>query len=232
MKKGYFFSKKITAFLLPVLLLLFLQLQGLAQEALDPGIWHGIAQEGFPSAGWTIQNNTLTLAAGKKGGDLITREKYSDFDLQLEYKLAPSANTGIKYFVELLTSGSGKKVTGIGLEFQLIDDFNHPEVKDNKHPEGSTAALYLIYAPNGNKQLNTPGQWNKVRIVAKGKKVEHWLNGKKVLSYERGGQQFKSLVAATKFKDYPGYGELAEGHILLQDHGDEASFRNIKLKRL
>lgn len=231
MKQRGLFSSKIKAILLPVLLLIF-QLPGLAQEAFDSSIWRGIATDGFPSTGWTVQNKVLTLAAGRKGGDLITKEKYGDFDLQLEYKLAPLANTGIKYFVELLTSGTKKKVTGIGLEFQLIDDFNHPEVKGNKHPEGSTGALYLLYAPQSNKKLNPVGQWNTVRILSRGKKVEHWLNGKKVLSYQRGSQKFKELVSSTKFKDYPDYGEALEGHILLQDHGDEASFRNIKLKRL
>lgn len=215
-----------------VLALLSFQFSLSAQDKLDLSIWRSISGEGFPSAGWTVKDNVLTLSSGKLGGDIITKEKYSDFDLQLDFKLAPSANTGLKYFVELLTSGKGKKVIGIGPEFQLIDDFNHPEVKDNKHPEGSTAALYLIYAPNADKKLKPAGQWNTARVVAKGTKVEHWLNGKKVLTYQRGDQEFKELVVKTKFKANPGFGEVKEGHILLQDHGDEASFRNIKLKRL
>lgn len=214
------------------LALLFFQGSLSAQNKPDLSLWRSISGTDFPSTGWSVKDNVLILSAGKLGGDIITKEKYSDFDLQLDFKLAPSSNTGLKYFVELLTSVKGTKVIGIGPEFQLIDDFNHSEVKDNKHPEGSTAALYLIFAPDGDKKLKPAGQWNTARVVAKGAKVEHWLNGKKVLSYQRGSPEFKALVAKTKFKANPGFGEISEGHILLQDHGDEASFRNITLKRL
>jgi len=202
------------------------------ESKLDLSLWRSISGKDFPTEGWSVKDNVLKLSSGKLGGDIITKDKYSDFDLQLDFKLAPAANTGLKYFVELLTSAKGNKVIGIGPEFQLIDDFNHPEVKDNNHPEGSTAALYLIYAPNADKKLMPAGQWNTVRVVAKGNQVEHWLNGEKVLTYQRGDTEFKERVATTKFKANPGFGEIKEGHILLQDHGDEASFRNIKLKRL
>src|SRR5690606_27618700 len=109
-----------------------------------------------------------------------------------------------------------------GPEFQLIDDYKHESVKNNKSPETSTGSLYLLYAPEG-KELNGPGEWNHVKIVAKGKHVTHWLNGKKIVSYERGSAEFKRLVANTKFNQYQTpYGEAAAGHILLQDHNDRA----------
>lgn len=198
----------------------------------DPNIrWRSIKEDRFPAAGWTIENEALVLLPGRKGGDIITREQFSDFELVLDYKLADSANTGIKYFVSELKNGKGK-IELNGPEFQLIDDYKHETVKDNKSPETSTGSLYLLYAPEG-KKLNNPGEWNQAKIVSKGKNVEHWINGKKVLSYERGSEEFRKLVANTKFKEYQApYGEAASGYILLQDHKDKAYFRNIKIKRL
>jgi len=198
----------------------------------DPNIrWRSVKGDTFPTAGWAIENEALVLLPGRKGGDVITREQFSDFELLLDYKLADSANTGIKYFVSELKNEKGK-VELNGPEFQLIDDYKHESVKDNKSPETSTGSLYLLYAPK-DKVLNKPGEWNQVKIISKGKHVEHWINGKKVLSYERGSEEFRKLVADTKFKTYKTpYGEATFGHILLQDHKDKAYFRNIKIRRL
>src|SRR5690606_12923621 len=146
----------------------------------DPNIrWRSIRGDKFPAEGWTIENETLVLLPGRKGGDIITREQFSDFELVLDYKLADSANTGIKYFVSALKNEKGKTALN-GPEFQLIDDYKHETVIDNKSPETSTASLYLLYAPQG-KKLNGAGAWNQVKIVAKGKQVEHWINGTKVV---------------------------------------------------
>lgn len=198
----------------------------------DPNIrWRSIRGDKFPAAGWTIEKEALVLLPGRKGGDIITREQFSDFELMLDYKLADSANTGIKYFVSELKNGKGK-IELNGPEFQLIDDYKHETVKDNKSPETSTGSLYLLYAPK-DKMLNKPGEWNQVKIISKGKNVEHWINGKKVLSYERGSEEFRKLVTNTKFKEYQTpYGESVFGYILLQDHKDKAWFRNIKIRRL
>lgn len=198
----------------------------------DPNIrWRSIKGDEFPAEGWIIENETLVLLPGRKGGDILTREQFSDFELVLDYKLADSANTGIKYFVSELKNAKGK-VELNGPEFQLIDDYKHETVKGNKSPETSTGSLYLIYAPK-DKALNKPEEWNQAKIISKGKNVEHWINGKKILSYERGSEEFKKLVANTKFKEYlTPYGEADSGYILLQDHKDKAYFRNIKIKRL
>lgn len=201
-------------------------------DGTDPNIrWRSIRGDQFPTAGWAIENETLVLLPGRKGGDIITREQFSDFELVLEYKLTDSANTGIKYFVSELKNNKGKTTLN-GPEFQLIDDYKHETVIDNKSPETSTGSLYLLYAPQG-KKLNGSGKWNQAKIVAKGKQVEHWINGKKVLSYERGSEEFRKLVASTKFEEYvTPYGEADFGYVLLQDHNDKAYFRNIKIKRL
>lgn len=200
-------------------------------EGEDPNIrWRSINGDAFPKEGWAVEDGSLVLLPGRKGRDIITREEFADFELMLEYKLADSANTGIKYFVSELKNAKGKTELN-GPEFQLIDDFRHETVMDGKSPETSTGSLYLLYAPK-NKMLNAPGEWNRVKIVAQGNVVEHWLNGRKILTYERGSEEFRKLVDQTKFREYEGYGEASNGYILLQDHNDKAYFRSIKIKRL
>lgn len=197
----------------------------------DPNVrWRSIRSDEFPEQGWTVENGTLVLLPGRKGRDIITREQFTDFELMLDYKLADSANTGIKYFVSELKNAKGKTELN-GPEFQLIDDFKHETVKGGKSPETSTGSLYLLYAPK-NKILNQPGEWNQVKIVAKGNNVEHWINGTQVLTYERGSKEFRELVEQTKFKEYENYGEAPGGYILLQDHHDKAYFRSVKIRRL
>jgi len=192
--------------------------------------WRSKNSETFPSDGWAVENGSLVL--NKKGaGDIITREKFSSFELDLEFNLTYGANSGVKYFVGEVKNEKTGKVAINGPEYQIIDDYNHPEVKDHKHDIAATASCYLLYVPK-NVHLLPPGQLNHIRIIARGKHVEHWLNGVKVLSYERGSADFLKRKAETKFKDDDNYGELASGHILLTDHGDKVYFRNIKIKRL
>lgn len=141
------------------------------------------------------------------------------------------ANSGIKYFVgEIENRATGGKVIN-GPEYQIIDDYNNPEVKGHKHELGATASCYLLYAPT-NKKLFPAGKWNHIRIIASGNHVEHWLNGIKVLTYERGSDDFLRRKKNTKFRDYEAYGELKAGHILLTDHNDKVYFKNIRIKRL
>lgn len=190
--------------------------------------WTGVNSDQFPENGWIIEDSALVLA---EGGNIITREKYGDFDLRFEFKLTPAANSGIKYFVTKLKSReNGNEVTN-GPEYQIIDDFNNPDVKEQGDEKEKTAAVYLLYAPV-NKKLLPAGQWNTGRIISKDKQVEHWLNGIKVVSYERGSQDFRSRREDTKFRNYESYGEVPEGHILLTDHHDKVYFKNIKIKRL
>ncbi|MCK4345018.1 MAG: DUF1080 domain-containing protein [Bacteroidales bacterium] len=188
--------------------------------------WKSAASDTFPETGWEIKNGTLTVL-GTGGGSIVTRQTFSDFDLKLEFRLTKGANSGIKYVVKYYPAKDGKS-SPLGLEYQLLDDKNHP---DGVHQTHTHASLYdLIVATN--RKINPPGEWNKARIVVQGNHIEHWLNGVKVVEYERGSEEFHELVANSKYKNYENFGEHKEGYILLQDHGNKVSFRNIKIKEL
>ncbi|QNL49218.1 DUF1080 domain-containing protein [Olivibacter sp. SDN3] len=201
-------------------------------DGVDPSIrWRSVNGDDFPQEGWTIEKESLKILPGGRGKDIISREEFSDFELTLDFKLTKSANSGVKYFVNELQSAKSNKIVFNGPEFQIIDDFNHPEVKSDQDGKGSTGALYLIYAPE-DKELKAVGKWNTMRIVSNGGSVEHWLNGKKVVDYKLGSEEFRNLIETTKFKEYRNYGETASGHLILQDHNDAVFFRNIKVRRL
>lgn len=191
--------------------------------------WRSVSGDSFPYQAWVIEDGALVLNG--KGGDIITREKYGDFELTWEFNLTQEANSGIKYFVDSIHHQETGQVSFNGPEFQIIDDTNHEAIKDDPNGLSSTAALYLLYAPE-NKTLNPAGEWNQARIVAKDGQVEHWLNGTKVVSYQRASDDFLKRKSETKFKDYAGYGETDEGYILITDHQDRVFFRNIRIRRL
>lgn len=179
----------------------------------------------FPETGWKIENGVISVDPSQgRGNDIVTEEEFSDFELSLEFRLTHAANSGIKYFLF--------KNTSLGCEYQLLDDANHPDAKLGKNGNRLQAGLYDLIAPDPNKKDKPVGSWNKARIVSKGRHVEHWLNGKKVVEYERGGELFRKLVAESKYKNDAGFGEIQKSPILLQYHGDVVSFRNIKIKKL
>ncbi len=191
--------------------------------------WRSVKGKNFPDTGWIIDNGILTVEESGGGGSIITTKKYSDFEFKLEVKLTAGANSGIKYFVleELSSPGSG-----IGLEYQILDDEKHPDATKGNHPDNSSfSSLYDLIAAKDKNDLPV-GQWNTVQIISSGNQIEHWLNGKKMLEYERGSEQFRKLVQVSKYKNIPGFGEASEGHILLQDHGNQVSFRNIWIRVL
>lgn len=193
--------------------------------------WRSAFRDTLPSSGWVIRNGELAVLKGRKGGDIITRKSYANFELQLEFKLTESANSGIKYLVNKIQSAKSKQYAFMGMEYQIIDDFNYPAVKEDPDGDISTGSVYLLYPPSG-KTLRPAGEWNHVRIIVKGNDIEHWLNGKRVAHYVRGSADFRERVQKTKFKDYPDYGLADSGRILIQDHGDEVSYRNIRIKSL
>lgn len=195
--------------------------------------WRRAYDDKFPEKGWEVKDGILTVlksdgAESRNGGDIVTVDEYSNFDLSLQVKYTPGANSGIKYFVT--ESEKNNPGSAIGPEYQILDDFLHPDAKLGAQEGSRTlASLYdLIKAEN--KRRNEVGQWNNVRILSSGNHVEHWLNGFKVLEYERGSDAFRKLVSESKYKVWPAFGEAPAGHILLQDHGDEVSFRSIKIR--
>ncbi|MBZ9630867.1 DUF1080 domain-containing protein [Salegentibacter sp. LM13S] len=196
--------------------------------------WRGARLDEFPEEGWEIEDGILTvLASGggesETGGDIVTKDLYGDFELKVDFKITEGANSGIKYFVDTdLNKGPG---SSIGLEYQILDDERHPDAKLGNHEGSRTmASLYDLIQADPDKPVNPVGEWNTARIVSKGNKVEHWLNGEKVLEYERKSDEYRKLVAESKYVDWPNFGEAEEGHILLQDHGNKVSFKNIKIK--
>ncbi len=196
--------------------------------------WRGARLDDFPEKGWEIKDGILTvLSTGGEestaGGDIVTTDVYGDFELKVDFKLTEGANSGIKYYVNTdLNKGPG---SSIGLEYQILDDERHPDAKLGNH-EGSrtVASLYDLIQADVNKPINPIGEWNTAHIISKDNHVEHWLNGMKVLEYERGSEAYRKLVSESKYVKWPNFGEAPNGPILLQDHGDRVSFKNIKIK--
>ncbi|MDR2287106.1 MAG: DUF1080 domain-containing protein [Prevotellaceae bacterium] len=196
--------------------------------------WKGAKINTFPDKGWVIDNGLLkVLKSGggesTNGGDIVTTRKYKNFILKAEFKIMPGANSGIKYFVDPgLNRGEG---SAIGCEFQILDDEKHPDAKLGVKGNRTVGSLYDLIPAIKSKKFNI-NEFNTATIIVTNNHVEHWLNGIKVVEYERNNQMWNALVAYSKYKDWPDFGNAAEGHILLQDHGDEVWFKNVKIKEL
>jgi len=197
--------------------------------------WRSAKSDSFPSKGWEIENGVLKVLSAKgaesaNGGDIITTKKYTNFELRVDFRITEGANSGVKYFVNPdLNKGPG---SAIGCEFQILDDKVHPDAKLGVKGNRTLASLYDLIPANDNKPFKGVGEWNRALIKVNGNHVEHWLNGVKVVEYMRNDQMWRALVAYSKYKDWPAFGEAESGNILLQDHGDEVHFKNIKIKEL
>jgi hypothetical protein len=198
--------------------------------------WLSARGKSFPAKGWEIADGTISVlsSAGKEsanGGDIVSEEQFSAFDLSFSFKLSPGANSGVKYFVTLAEKS---EASSIGLEFQVLDDEKHPDAKMGRDGNRTLSSLYDLITANKNPRfIHKIGEWNTGRVVVyPDNRVEHYLNGSKVVEYVRGSQAFRDLVAISKYKIWPNFGEAKQGRILLQDHGDAVSFSNIKIKEL
>ena len=210
--------------------------------------WRGIGYDTVPTGHWVVVDGTIKkIASGNVprvadgrplvGGDLMTVDSFADFELTFEWKVTPGANSGVKYNVSeamsLAQGGAGTPGgpthSALGFEYQVLDDARH---EDGKLPTHRAAGLYDLIAPNGRKDLSPVGDWNRSRIVFRGNHGEHWLNGQKVVEFELGTARMDSALAASKYKTIPGFGQKRRGHIVLQDHGDEVYFRNLKVRPL
>ncbi len=205
--------------------------------------WRSARGDAFPEQGWSIEHGRLEVAASgggeaRAGGDIVTVERFRTFELAVDFRLTSGANSGIKYFVQpdLRPIGADGKPaavgSAIGCEFQLLDDLRHADAKQGRDGNRTLASLYDLIAAPPTKPARAIGEWNTARVVAGAAHVEHWLNGVKVVEHRRGSADFRERVAASKYRAIPGFGEWADGHVLLQDHGDLVAFRNVKLRPL
>jgi hypothetical protein len=183
--------------------------------------WRGYRMDAMP-AGWQVVDGALTRVA--QAGDIVTQERFANFELELEWMVAPGGNSGIMYRVTEDSDATYKS----GPEMQVLDDAAHRDGQSRLTAAGANYGLYP--APAG--VVKAAGEWNAVRIVANGAHVEHWLNGTKVVEYELWSPEWEAKVAASKFAEWPGYGRARTGHIALQDHGDRVAYRNIRIRML
>jgi hypothetical protein len=201
--------------------------------------WRGVKLDKFPDNGWKMDNGILTVmesggGESANGGDIITVDTYANFELIVDFNITEGANSGIKYFVDPeLNKGQG---SAIGMEFQVLDDQKHPDAKKGVSGNRTVGSLYDLIkaenlsAPSRNKGFKGVGNWNRARIVVNGPHVEHWLNEMKVVEFDRMSQMFRALIAYSKYSKWENFGQIPEGHILLQDHGNTVHFTNIKIR--
>ena len=190
--------------------------------------WKSARRPEFPKTGWAVSDGMLIVmppAQGlQSGGDIITTGMYKNFELSVDFMYTQGANSGIKYNLNTKTI--------IGCEYQILDDLRHPDAKAGINGNRTLASLYDLIPASKQKKDNGPDKWNTARIIVNGKHVEHWLNGEMTLSYEIGSPEWKAVVATSKFKNEAGFGEVAESPILLQDHGNKVSYKNIKIREI
>ena len=190
--------------------------------------WRGYNQETFPEQGWAVQGQSLKVLADGDGGDIISKEKFGNFVLKLEWKVEKGGNSGIFYRA---MEQETQPIYWSAPEMQVLDNINHPDAKKGTNGNRKAGSLYDLI-PAQPQNANPHGKWNTVKIVADGATIEHWQNGDKVVAYELWNNDWYEMIRNSKFLEHPEFGDAREGHIGLQDHGNNVSFRNIKIKEL
>lgn len=203
--------------------------------------WRGLGRDTVPTAHWKVVDGAIQKVASGTvphapdgqplaGGDLMTDAAYQDFEFAWEWKISPGGNSGVKYNVsEELSTTLEPRNAAKGFEYQVLDDDRHA---DGKLPSHRAGALYELVPPNAEKRLRPVGEWNRSRLVFRGTRGEHWLNGARVVEYELGSPQMRAALAASKYRVIPWFAERRRGHVVLQDHGDAAWFRDLKIREL
>lgn len=186
--------------------------------------WKNYNKNGIASQ-WENQDGMLVLT-GKGGGDIITKEQYKNFELELDWKISEGGNSGL--FFNVVESDTLGAVYHSGPEYQLLDDERHPDAKIRKHRSGDNYDVQQSTV----ETVKPAGEWNHTRLLVNDGHVEHYLNGEKVVEYELGSQAWQDSVANSKFTQWPAYGKAEKGHIALQDHGDKVWFKNIRIRKL
>jgi hypothetical protein len=185
--------------------------------------WHGYGKRPFPG-GWQVVDGALTRVG--LAGDIVTDGSYRDFELEVEWKVPPGGNSGIFYRGIESENWLKTPIHHSAPEMQVLDDAAHA---DGKSPLTSAGSMYALYpVPPG--VAKPAGEWNTARVVVRGRRIEHWLNGTKVVDCEIGSPDWARRVKDSKFSALPTFGTAPEGVIGLQDHGDRVAFRNIKLR--
>jgi hypothetical protein len=203
--------------------------------------WRGLGYDSVPTAHWAIENGAIKkiptgqvprMADGQPaaGGDLMTTDTFTDFELTWDWKISRAGNSGVKYNVsEEISVAAAPNHAALGFEYQVLDDDLH---EDNKVASHRAGALYDLIAPNATKTLRPVGEWNASRIVFRGNHGEHWLNGTKVVEFDLTTPAMEAALAQSKYRSIKDFAQRRAGHIVLQDHGDEVFFRNIKIRVL
>jgi hypothetical protein len=200
--------------------------------------WRGLGRDTIPTAHWMVQDGAIRkIPSGQiqrrpdgqplAGGDLMTVGTFGDFELTWEWKVAPGANSGLKYNVSEALSKTMAPHAALGFEYQIIDDERH---EDGKIPSHRSGALYDLIPPSAGKRLRPPGEWNSSALIFRGTHGEHWLNGARIVEFDLGTARMDSLLALSKYKAIKDFATRRTGHIVLQDHGDEVWFRSIKIR--
>ncbi len=188
--------------------------------------WRSYNGEEFPEKGWEVKDGMLTVVSQGGGGDIITENKYGNFELKLEWRVQKSGNSGIFYrAMEQPT----QPIYWSAPEVQILDNENHPDAEMGEDGNRKAGSLYDLI-PAKPQNANPNGEWNSVKIVADGANIEHWQNGEKVLEYELWTNEWYEMIRNSKFASHPEFGDARKGYIGLQDHGDRVDFRNIKIK--